>query len=109
VRKPSKKKPKPRRKRFVVEATLGPLETEIIAGMFRPGEWYLIDEAGGWVVSELGLHEVAVLYAADERELDRIAENAMDVWEETRPGHRWAFHVSGVVRDRQTGELRRKP
>ena len=104
-----KKTTKSRSKRFVVEATLGPLETEIVTGMFRPGVWYRIDEGGGWGTSTVAISAGDVMRASTERELDKLAGNVMDAWEETRPGHRWAFHVSTVVRDRQTGGLRRKP
>lgn len=108
-RKSNDKKTVVRRKRFIVEATLGPLETEIVTGMFHPGAWYIIDDGGGWGTSTMAVAAVDVMRASTERELDKLAGNVMDVWEETRPGHRWAFHVSTVVRDRQTGELRRKP
>jgi hypothetical protein len=107
VQKSSKKKAKPRRKRFVVEATLGPLE--VAKGMFTPGTWYVIDDFGGWALAETRVPSDDVMSAADERALDKLAENVMDVWEEMHPGRRWAFHVSTVVRERQTGELRRKP
>jgi len=77
--------------------------------MFTPGVWYLIDDCGGWVLSGLSVLDNEAMAAANERALDRQAGNVMDVWEEMHPGRRWAFHVSTVVRDRETGGLRRKP
>lgn len=107
MQKSSKKKTKPRRKRFVVEVALGPLEPSY--GMFTAGTWYLLDDFGGFVISGVNVPDSEVMSAADERALDRLAENVMDVWEEMHPGRRWTFHVATVVRDRETGELRRKP
>lgn len=95
----------PRAKRFVVDVTPGPFAPG--TAFLRPGVWYSTDGAS-WSVATEEVHATDVLRARDERQLDALASTVMDEWEAQYEGS-WAFCVSAVVRDRETGELRRKP